>query len=90
MCIACRTPRDKRELVRIVRSPQGEISFDPTGKRSGRGAYLCPDEACFDRALHSRTLAAALKSDVSEQDVASLRAELRALLSERGMDDAAR
>src|SRR5690606_36037441 len=55
-CIGCRSARDKRELLRIVRTPDGEIAFDPTGKRSGRGAYVCRDEACLDRALVARAL----------------------------------
>ena len=46
-CVGCNTQKPKKELVRIVRSPEGEVSVDLTGKRSGRGAYLCPSAACF-------------------------------------------
>lgn len=80
-CIGCRNPRDKRELLRIVRSPEGEIAFDPTGKRSGRGAYVCRDEACLERALQARTLGAALKVEVSADQAAELRAALQGLLA---------
>ena len=79
-CIGCRETHDKRELLRIVRTPEGEIAFDPTGKRSGRGAYVCRREACLEQALKTRTLAGALKVDLDEQTVASLREALRALI----------
>lgn len=45
-CIACRKTLDKRQLLRIVRAPNGEVSVDETGKKSGRGAYVCTQEAC--------------------------------------------
>ena len=46
-CIGCLTSRPKKELVRVVRAPSGEISIDPVGKKPGRGDYLCPDAACL-------------------------------------------
>lgn len=59
-CIACRESNDKRQLVRITRSPQGEVSVDPTGKKPGRGAYVCKSPECFQKAL-SGSLEKALK-----------------------------
>lgn len=59
-CVACRTPRPKRELVRVVRRPDGSMGVDPTGRQPGRGAYLCRDTACFDLAGRRRALAHAL------------------------------
>lgn len=53
-CIGCRTVRPKRELVRVVRTPEGNVELDTTGKRSGRGAYVCPDEKCLDEATRAR------------------------------------
>ena len=53
-CLGCRTQRPKRELIRAVRSPEGEITLDFKGKAPGRGAYLCPDPACLKRARKSR------------------------------------
>ena len=50
-CVGCNTQKPKKELVRIVRSPEGEVSVDLTGKRSGRGAYLCPSAACLAKRL---------------------------------------
>ena len=50
-CLGCREMKPKRELIRVVRSPQGEISLDSHGKKPGRGAYLCPNQDCLKRAL---------------------------------------
>ena len=54
--LGCREMKPKRELIRVVRSPQGEISLDFHGKKPGRGAYLCPDPACLKRARESKAL----------------------------------
>lgn len=55
-CLGCREMKPKRELIRVVRSPQGEISLDFHGKKPGRGAYLCPDPACLKWIRKSRAL----------------------------------
>ena len=55
-CIGCMTSRPKKELVRVVRAPSGEISIDPVGKKPGRGAYLCPDAACLAKAKKKKAL----------------------------------
>jgi len=60
-CVACRQTGDKRGLVRIVRTPAGEVSIDPTGKLAGRGAYLCARQSCWLQALTKRSLDRALK-----------------------------
>lgn len=80
-CIGCRRVRPKRELLRIVRTPEGEILFDPTGRRAGRGAYLCPSASCLDRALKARELGRALKAEPSPETVNRLREELSALVA---------
>lgn len=82
-CIACQQKRPKRDLVRVVRRPEGTIEIDPKGKLSGRGAYLCLDGACFEEALQQRKLARALKCSVNADQVASLRAQVEALLAAR-------
>jgi len=65
--VACRTERDKRDLVRVVRSAgTGALSVDPRGKAAGRGAYLCADAACFERALGEGSLARALAATIDE------------------------
>jgi uncharacterized protein len=59
-CVACRTTRAKRELVRIVRAPDGAVSIDTTGRAAGRGAYLCADAACWPQALKKSAIERAL------------------------------
>src|SRR5215203_2998908 len=69
-CVACRQTGDKRGLVRIVRTPDAQVVIDLTGKRSGRGAYLCHTRACWDTALKRGVLARALKIDtIAEADL---------------------
>jgi predicted RNA-binding protein YlxR (DUF448 family) len=62
----CRTAREKRDLVRVVRTPDGRVQLDPTGRASGRGAYLCRDAACWTGALKRGTLDRALASQLPE------------------------
>jgi uncharacterized protein len=69
-CVACRTERQKRDFVRIVRAPDGTVAFDATGRANGRGAYLCADGNCWHSALKKssieRALGVALPPDVRE------------------------
>ena len=55
-CIGCNEQKTKKELVRFVRSPEGDISLDLVGKKSGRGAYICPDAQCLMKARKSKRL----------------------------------
>ncbi len=61
-CVVCRTTADKRALHRLVRSPDGVVRYDPSGKAPGRGAYLCGDPACTARAVKRRSVQRALKA----------------------------
>jgi predicted RNA-binding protein YlxR (DUF448 family) len=81
-CIACHQQRPKRELMRIVRTPEGVIDIDPVGKRSGRGAYVCANLECWETALGQGKLGRALKCPVSDRDVAALREAVVSLLTE--------
>lgn len=63
-CLGCREAKPKRELIRVVRSPEGEISLDFKGKASGRGAYVCPDPACLKKAIKSKALERAFSSQI--------------------------
>ena len=66
MCVGCRTMKEKRELIRVVLPPNGDangISIDFKGKKNGRGAYLCCDEACLTKARKTRALERALSSE---------------------------
>jgi predicted RNA-binding protein YlxR (DUF448 family) len=87
MCIACRQTSAKRELVRVVRTPDATIQLDPKGKVAGRGAYLCRDRKCWDQALRSRKLDLALKAALSEEEAAALRA-FAATLPEETVENA--
>ena len=60
-CVVCRATAAKRTLHRIVRSPAGTVSYDPTGKAAGRGAYLCGQPDCLDMAVRRRSIQRALK-----------------------------
>ena len=74
-CVACRQTGAKRGLVRIVRSPDGSVSIDATGKRSGRGAYLCHAPECWQAALKRGVLPRALKLEtIPEDDLQTLTA----------------
>lgn len=71
-CVGCREVKPKRELIRIVRTPDGHVEVDPTGKRSGRGAYVCPNPKCLDLAVKGRRLDSALGAVVSSDVVDGL------------------
>lgn len=73
MCVACREGKPKKELIRIVRNKEGAVLVDPTGKAQGRGAYLCPDVACLERAIKSRALQRALECELSEEMAAEIK-----------------
>ena len=75
-CLGCREMKPKRELIRVVRSPQGEISLDFHGKKPGRGAYLCPDPACLKRIRKSRALERAFDTAIPPEVYDAMEAEL--------------
>jgi len=67
-CVECRQVRSKRELIRVVRTPQGTIETDERGKAAGRGAYLCRNRACWEGAIRHERLDHALKTKLSAVD----------------------
>ena len=75
-CIGCRTSRPKKELVRVVRAPSGEISIDLVGKKPGRGAYLCPDPACLAKAKKKKALERCFEQPVPAEVYEALEAQL--------------
>jgi uncharacterized protein len=79
-CVACRTERQKRDLVRVVRKPDGTVMLDLSGKQPGRGAYLCADGSCWKTAVRKRSIERALE--------VALPAELAARLAQGGMQPA--
>ncbi|MGQ9623209.1 MAG: RNase P modulator RnpM [Candidatus Caldatribacteriaceae bacterium] len=79
MCLSCRERKEKKTLVRIVRTTQGNIEVDPTGKKAGRGAYVCPSWECVEN-LGRKDLSFAFRVEVSEKEVAFLKEALRTYL----------
>ena len=77
-CLGCREMKPKKELVRIVRSPEGTISLDLRGKASGRGAYICPQKSCLEHARKSKALTRAFGVPVPDEVYEALSASLEA------------
>ena len=75
-CIGCNTSKDKKELIRVVRNAEGEISIDMTGKKPGRGAYICKDAACLKLAKKGKKLDKAFDVAISDEIYARLEQEL--------------
>ena len=72
MCISCRQMMAKAELFRFAKSPEGEVSFDRSGKAQGRGAYLCKNPSCYNKALKSKALSRTFKTQVPDDILQSL------------------
>ena len=75
-CLGCREMKPKRELIRAVRSPEGEISLDFRGKKPGRGAYVCPDPACLAKARKSKALERAFETAIPAEVYDALAAQM--------------
>ena len=78
-CIGCGELKEKNQLIRIVRSKEGEISLDTTGKKNGRGAYICPDPECLEQAFKKKGLDRSFKTTVPESVYETLKKEMREL-----------
>ena len=79
MCVGCREMKEKRELIRIVRTPEGEVIPDPTGKKSGRGAYVCRQAECLRRAIRQKQLERQLEITMTEEIIRTLTEEMERL-----------
>ena len=66
-CMGCRERKNKRELIRVVRTPEGEVKLDFGGKMNGRGAYLCPDPECLKKAQKARALERSLEVQIPQE-----------------------
>ena len=75
MCVACREMRAKKDLMRVVRTAEGTLVLDASGKQNGRGAYLCRSAACLERAYKTRALERALEAPLNDALKAALEAE---------------
>lgn len=81
-CIACGTSASKRDLVRIVRTPEGSLQLDTSGKKPGRGAYVC-SLSCFEQALRSSKLQRALKTNISQNELESLTVQVQSVFIDK-------
>lgn len=77
-CVGCGEGKPKKELVRVVKSAEGEISVDLTGKKSGRGAYICPSKSCLAKAQKAKRLERGFECAISEEVYARLAQEVEA------------
>ena len=76
-CLGCREMKPKRELIRVVKSPEGEVSLDFKGKKPGRGAYLCPSPECLKRAKKAKALERAFSGPMPEEVYTALEAQMK-------------
>lgn len=76
-CLGCREMKPKRELIRAVRSPEGEVSLDFRGRKSGRGAYVCPNPECLKKARKARALERAFSCQIPEEVWDALEREMQ-------------
>ena len=77
-CLGCREMKAKKELIRVVRSPEGGISLDFKGKASGRGAYICPEAQCLKKAIKAKALERALATQIPPEIYEALEREMEA------------
>lgn len=77
-CLGCREMKPKRELLRVVRSPEGTVSLDLHGKASGRGAYVCRDTECLKKAIRSKAISRAFDTEIPQEIYDALLAEMEA------------
>lgn len=75
-CLGCEEMKPKKELIRVVRTPEGTVELDPTGKRNGRGAYICPDLECFRKAAKGKRFQKSLDMELSPEVLAELERKL--------------
>ena len=81
-CVGCREMKPKKELIRVVRSPEGAVSLDFRGKLPGRGAYVCPDSACLARARKARALERAFDTALPPEVYAALEEQMKEVSSD--------
>lgn len=82
MCVGCREMKEKKTLIRVVRSPEGEVTLDPTGKKSGRGAYVCRNAECLKKAIRQKQLERQLEVTMPPETAEALNAAMTNLQAE--------
>lgn len=78
-CIGCEEMKNKKELIRVIKTPEDHIIIDTTGKKNGRGAYICNSIDCFEKAIKNKGLERSLKSKIPEEIYENLTKELKAI-----------
>lgn len=78
MCLGCNEMKNKRDMIRIVKSPEGNVTIDLTGKKSGRGAYICKNSDCFEKARKARRFERSLSCKICEEVYEEMKNELTA------------
>lgn len=79
ICVGCREPKEKKSMVRIVKTAENVICLDETGKMNGRGAYICKNAKCLQRAIQSKGLERSLKTGIPEDVMNLLKEEMSAV-----------
>ncbi|MGM9571470.1 MAG: RNase P modulator RnpM [bacterium] len=84
MCIGCQLMKNKNELIRVVKTPEGEIAVDVTGKKAGRGAYLCRSYECLEKALKTKKLDRAFHTGLKEEDIEAVKKGWEQVVTDKG------
>ena len=75
-CVGCQKMKNKKEMIRVIRTPEGEFELDATGKKNGRGAYLCPSRECLEKAVKSKGLERSFKQAIPPEVYSRLEKEM--------------
>lgn len=75
-CVGCQEMKNKKEMIRVIRTPEGEFELDATGKKNGRGAYLCPSRECLEKAVKSKGLERSFKQAIPPEVYGRLEKEM--------------
>ncbi len=78
-CVGCQEMKNKREMIRVLHTPEDELVIDTTGRKNGRGAYLCFSRECFEKAVKNKGLERSLKMNISPEVYESLKKEIDAI-----------
>ena len=81
-CVGCQEMKSKKEMIRVIRTQEGEFLLDATGKKNGRGAYICPDKECLSKAIKSKGLERSFKQSIPKDVYETLEKEMSQLDSE--------
>ncbi len=80
MCVGCQQMREKKEMIRVLRTKDGEFCIDQTGRKNGRGAYLCKNTDCLEKAVKNHGLDRSFKTKIPQETVLMLQKEMSALV----------